>query len=161
MTQAFTRSPMWISHTFWSSEWALNMQKNALKCPVILLLFLSYLRPPFNFFFHSDDSWQGTCQKNAGIQADVRQLPFADASFDTAIDKGEPSLSLFIDRYHERMELPQLFYFLWADDPGTMDALMCAKGDVWVRASNQASPIESIISTPKMSIFFLLPLCKH
>ncbi|KNZ60272.1 hypothetical protein VP01_1582g2 [Puccinia sorghi] len=31
------------------------------------------------------------CPEMSWIQADVRQLPFADASFDTAIDKGEPN----------------------------------------------------------------------
>lgn len=42
-----------------------------------------------------------TCPGMTWIQGDVRSLPFEDSSFDVAIDKG------------------------------TMDALMCEKGDVW------------------------------
>jgi len=56
-----------------------------------------------------------TCPEMSWIQADVRQLPFADASFDAAIDKG------------------------------TMDALMCAKGDVW-------DPPQEVIENCKLEV---------
>ncbi|OAV89137.1 hypothetical protein, variant [Puccinia triticina 1-1 BBBD Race 1] len=55
------------------------------------------------------------CPEMSWIQADVRHLPFADSSFDAAIDKG------------------------------TMDALMCAKGDVW-------DPPEEVVENCKMEV---------
>ncbi|PLW14292.1 hypothetical protein PCASD_03664 [Puccinia coronata f. sp. avenae] len=56
-----------------------------------------------------------TCPKMSWMQGDVRHLPFADSSFDAAIDKG------------------------------TMDALMCAKGDVW-------DPPKEVVENCKMEV---------
>ncbi|KAH9820998.1 S-adenosyl-L-methionine-dependent methyltransferase [Melampsora americana] len=53
--------------------------------------------------------------KMTWVQADVRELPFESASFDVAIDKG------------------------------TMDALMCSKGDVW-------EPSEEVIENCKREV---------
>ncbi|KAI7950324.1 hypothetical protein MJO29_008998 [Puccinia striiformis f. sp. tritici] len=55
------------------------------------------------------------CPEMTWIQGDVRHLPFADSSFDAAIDKG------------------------------TMDALMCAKGDVW-------DPPKEVVENCKMEV---------
>ncbi|EFP81061.1 hypothetical protein PGT21_008826 [Puccinia graminis f. sp. tritici] len=55
------------------------------------------------------------CPEMTWIQADVRHLPFPDSSFDAAIDKG------------------------------TMDALMCAKGDVW-------DPPKEVVENCKMEV---------
>ncbi len=52
---------------------------------------------------------------------DVRRLAFETGSFDIAIDKGKSQKLPFDQR------VPHLLY------PGTMDAMMTAKGDVWVR----------------------------
>lgn len=50
---------------------------------------------------------------------DVRELNFDDESFDVAIDKG-------------KLVLNSPIFFLKASHLGTMDAMMTAKGDVWV-----------------------------
>ena len=53
-----------------------------------------------------------------GVVADVRELPFDAGTFDVALDKGESHL---IPVAWTQLSLP-----------GTMDAMMTAKGDVWV-----------------------------
>jgi len=51
---------------------------------------------------------------------DIRSLDFDDNSFDVAIDKGR-----VMDSYVVNCDI---------DNPGgTMDAMMTAKGDIWVR----------------------------
>lgn len=57
-----------------------------------------------------------------GVVADVRELPFDAGIFDVALDKGEP---------------PPLCVLCGADSlRGTMDAMMTAKGDVWVTTTD-------------------------
>lgn len=54
-----------------------------------------------------------------GHEMDVRNLSFEDGTFDVAIDKGSFALHF---EYCNRITMR----------PGTMDAMMTAKGDVWV-----------------------------
>ena len=55
---------------------------------------------------------------SGGVVADVRELPFDAGAFDVALDKGEcPS--------HD-------YAYVCHSFPGTMDAMMTTKGDVWV-----------------------------
>ena len=56
---------------------------------------------------------------------DIRNLEFEDDSFDVAIDKGILSL---VGRRSGSLTCP-----------GTMDAMMTTKGDVWVRLPHHAS----------------------
>ena len=56
---------------------------------------------------------------------DIRKLEFEDGGFDVAIDKGILSL---VGRRSDSLTCP-----------GTMDAMMTTKGDVWVRLPHHAS----------------------
>lgn len=54
-----------------------------------------------------------------GVVADVRELPFDDGTFDVALDKGSNTFSIPVPSFRHPF-------------PGTMDAMMTTKGDVWV-----------------------------
>ena len=62
---------------------------------------------------------------STGLVMDIRNLEFEDDSFDVAIDKGILSL---VGRRSDSLTCP-----------GTMDAMMTTKGDVWVRLPHHAS----------------------
>lgn len=51
--------------------------------------------------------------------ADVRELPFDSGTFDVALDKGRSTLPVPVLPFKH-------------SPPGTMDAMMTKKGDVWV-----------------------------
>ena len=80
-----------------------------------------YLVPPFQLFIMASD----VLFLSTGLVMDIRNLEFEDGSFDVAIDKG--ILSLFGRRSGS------------LTCPGTMDAMMTTKGDVWVRLPHHAS----------------------
>ena len=70
-----------------------------------------------------------------GLVMDIRNLEFEDGSFDVAIDKGILNL---VGRRSDALTCP-----------GTMDAMMTTKGDVWVRLSHHAGLSIVITASPR------------